>query len=274
MVCGRAMHSALVRERECSLAGTGDTLDCGAAIRKGTIMFQLKFYVRCVVSSVVAISLTCIGGQADAQTHGLQDLIATSGDFTVEDKRFFDFSYNAVGEMPPADMVDVIEIVDGDGNPGIRFQGAFIDSTFTAGGSDALIVYRVESLGPLITDIHLSGNPNLLGTAGSISVTEEVFGVNANGSTGPLIARVDIFEDGNAGFKEVDWADFSQPWQAVEVVKDILAFAGNGDVTLSRIDQTFSQVPEPAMSVSTLCGVVALVAILQRRLRRLGVRPC
>jgi hypothetical protein len=211
----------------------------------------------------LAISLACACGNALAQTHNLQDLIDTMGDFQVGDKRFHDFSYNAVGDMPPASNVNVIEITDSEGNFGIRFQAAFLDSTFTPGGSDALITFRVESLGPAITDVHLSGNPNLLGTAGSISVTEEVFGVLPNGSTGPLIARIDIFEDGVAGLKTTDWADFAQPWQTVEVVKDILAFAGNGDVVLSRVDQTFSQVPEPTAAMLMLVGL-AMVGTIRR----------
>lgn len=214
----------------------------------------------------VAVSLTFfLYGTAVAQTHNLQDLIDTMGDFTVEDKRFYDFSYDAVGDMPDAENVNVIEIVDGDGNPGIRFQGGFVDSTFTNGASDGLITFRVESLGPLITDVHLSGNPNLLGTAGSISVTEEVFGVLPSGATGPLIARTDIFEDGVAGLKTVDWADFAQPWRTVQVVKDILAFAGNGDVVLSRIDQTFSQVPEPASAMLMMVGLTAVGMIRRKR---------
>jgi hypothetical protein len=213
----------------------------------------------------IAASRTCFGGQIVADSYNLQELIDTSGSFTVGDKQFYEFSYHSVGDMPPAENVTVIEIFDGAGNPGIRFQGAFADSNASQGGSDALITYRVDAPGPLITDVHLSGNPNLLGTTGSISVTEEVFGVLPSGGTGPLIARIDIFEDGVAGLKVVDWADFAQTWQTVEVVKDILAFAGNGDVTLSRIDQTFSQVPEPVNSLLILLGVATASALGRRR---------
>jgi hypothetical protein len=216
--------------------------------------------------ATLTIALTFLAcTSALAQTHNLQDLIDTMGDFTVGDKTFHNFSYNAIGDMPLAENVNVIEIFDGEGNAGIRFQSAFLDSTFTPGGSDALITFRVSAPGQFITDVHLSGNPNLLGTAGSISVTEEVFGVLPNGATGPLIARIDIFEDGVAGLKSTDWADFSQPWQTVEVVKDILAFAGNGDVVLSRVDQTFSQVPEPTTALLMMVGLAAVSMVRRKR---------
>ena len=227
------------------------------------MMLRDKFLVGGMLLVAMTFGPVCFGGTISLG-HNLQELIDTSGSFVVGDKRFHNFTYNGVGEMPPAENVDVMEIFDGDGNPGIRFHGAFLDSTFTPGGSDALITYRVESLGPPITDVHLSGNPNLLGTAGSISVTEEVFGVLPNGATGPLIARIDIFEDGVAGLKDVDWADFAQTWRIVEVVKDILAFAGNGDVVLSRIDQSFSQIPEPATALLMLLGVLSVSAIRRR----------
>ena len=217
------------------------------------------------IALAVTISLACFCGNANAQIHNLQDLIDTMGFFEVEDLRFHSFSYSAVGQMPPAELVNVIEIVDGEGNPGFRLQGGFVDSASQPGASDALLGFKVDALGPDITDVHLSGNPNLLGTEGSISVTEEVFSV-INGSQDELLARLDIFEDGLAGFKGRDQVIFNRPVRTIEVFKDILGIGIDGDVTMSRIDQTFSRVPEPTTSLLMLAGITALSLIRRKRI--------
>ena len=47
----------------------------------------------------------------------------------VGDKTFGGFTYTITGDMPAASLVNVIPITDNAGNFGIRFQGAFIDTT-------------------------------------------------------------------------------------------------------------------------------------------------
>ena len=61
-----------------------------------------------------------------------------------------------------------------DGNLGIRFQGGFAD-VFGGAGSDALSSYTVTSLGQPIIDVHLAGNPAVIGPDGAediVTVTE------------------------------------------------------------------------------------------------------
>jgi len=47
----------------------------------------------------IAASRTCFGGQIVADSYNLQELIDTSGSFTVGDKQFYAFSYDPVGDM-------------------------------------------------------------------------------------------------------------------------------------------------------------------------------
>jgi hypothetical protein len=172
---------------------------------------------------------------------------------TVGDKRFSNFEYSAVGDMPDADRINVTRIQDDLGNLGIRFTGPFIDLVGN-GGSDATILYRVEALnqGQLITDVHLEGNPNVLGDGGSASVTEK-FGSQ----------QIDIYEDfGN--LKLVDWADLPAPVRFLDVEKDILLFGQTGSATISIIDQTFSQVPEPTAIFLALVGMT-IIGCARRR---------
>jgi hypothetical protein len=98
-----------------------------------------------------------------------------------------------------------------------------------------------------------------LGTLGSISVTETFLPLN---QVPPY--RMTIFDDQNLGTKLVDNTVFT-PIKSLNVQKDILALARLNPnepqaqtVTLSFVDQTFSQIPEPASGLLVLGAVVGL----------------
>lgn len=178
-----------------------------------------------------------------------------NGVIIVGDKRFSNFNYTAVGDMPGADRVNVTPIRDDLGHLGVRFTGPFIDLVGN-GGSDATITFQVDVLGSgmLINDVHLSGNPNVLGDGGSASVTETFAGQNI---------LLDIYDDfGN--LKLIDWADLAAPVRTLHVHKDILLFGQTGSATISIIDQTFSQIPEPAAALLAIIGLVAGLGVRRR----------
>jgi hypothetical protein len=189
-------------------------------------------------------------------TVALSTLTVPNGTLVVGDKTFTNFTYNFTGDMPIAANVNVIPITDDFGNFGIRFQGAFIDTTGDPGGSDALITYTVTAAqGMLISDAHLQGNPSLLGTQGSISVTETFLPLS---QVPPY--QMKIYADQNLGVKMTDQTAFT-PIQSLNVQKDILALAklpgSTGTpqtVTMSFVDQTFSQVPEASAVTMALIG--------------------
>lgn len=193
--------------------------------------------------------------------------LTDDGEMTVGDKKFTNFTYNFTNDMPDASGVNVIPIQDDDGNYGIRFQAAFMDDNDSQGGSDALITYKVEVTDPrfLIAGAHLMGNPNLLGNTGSISVTETFLPLGPAGEF-----TMDIFDDTNLPTpKLMDSVAFDQGYPMLNVQKDILAFArpeGN-DVTLSFVDQTFSQrlIPEPTAAYLLLAGLGSSVMFLRYR---------
>ena len=101
-----------------------------------------------------------------AATMTLEELVS-GGSITSGDKKFDEFGYEWDGDMPPPDRVNVVTIEDSQGNFGIQFQGGFLD---LAGGSSsaATITYRVSptSSGLFISDAHLEGNPEVVGTGG------------------------------------------------------------------------------------------------------------
>lgn len=193
------------------------------------------------------------------------------------DKKFTGFNYAATNDMPGAAGVNVIPILDdlGDndaatGNYGIRFQGAFMDLVSSPGGSDALINYMVEVTDPLqlISTAHISGNPNLLGPNGSISVTETFLPLGQNGEY-----TMEIYDDENfPNPKLTDSTTFLPPVTKLNVQKDILARAvvgtgGAGNTaTMSFVDQTYGQIPVPEATTVTL-ALIGLVSSLGYRRR-------
>ena len=109
-----------------------------------------------------------------------------------------------------------------------------------AGRLRRLITYMVEALDPnkLISDAHLAGNPTLLGTQGSISVTETFLPLGPGGEY-----TMKIFDDESVGQKLTDQTFFNPPVRKLNVQKDILVIATpqSQTVTMSFVDQTFSQ---------------------------------
>lgn len=213
-------------------------------------------------SSTTALIILGLAGTASANhISNLADLIANDGSVVVGDKLFDNFSYAWTGDMPDASGVNVIEYTDPDGNFGIQFQGAFIDLA-GGGASDALITFDVTVLDPnmLISDAHLSGNPAVVGGNGGQSfgsVTETFLTGNAN----DLLV---IFADEDQA-QLTDWVFFDQPVSTISVQKDIILFADDDAVaaTMSFVNQSFSQIPEPGSLA--LLGLGGLALLRRRR---------
>ena len=181
------------------------------------------------------------------------------GELQVGDKLFTDFTYDVIGNMPVASAVNVIPIQDAMGNYGFRLQGGFLDLPGD-GASDALLTYVVTVLDPnlWISDAHLVANASVVGDSDGIAIVTETFqpsGGNANMS---------VFDNGTVQ-QLVDWVDFDQLHRSLQVQKDILLEAGRASAgaSISFIDQTFSQVPEPA--TIALLGIGGATMLFGRR---------
>jgi hypothetical protein len=194
------------------------------------------------------------------------------------DKTFTNFTYLFTGDMPSPLLVNVVAIQDDAGNFGIRFQGNFTDTSATVGGSDALIEYKVtpDAL-HLISDAHLQGNPALLGGVGSIGVTETFLPLGQAGEYTMTIYDELVPDPQNPGMnirltKLVDWVDFAPPVMMLSVQKDIAALAqpGQPSVSISFVDQTFSQIiiPEPSAGLLVACVGLGLTMLRRRSTSR------
>lgn len=194
----------------------------------------------------------------------LDTLLVQGATYTVGDKKFSNFTLLRTGDMPTANSVNVAALLDDAGNYGIRLQGAFVDLPSSPGGSDFLLNYDVEALDPnkLISDAHLAGNPTLLGTQGSISVVETFLPLGPGGEY-----TMKIFDDESAGQKLTDVTFFNPPVRKLSVQKDILVIAtpNSQTVTMSFVDQTYSQTPEATTITMALISLVSLVGYRGRR---------
>ncbi len=214
-------------------------------------MRRLLLFLVLLTFPVSASAVTILG---DAVS--LDCLIMSGGSITAGDKTFDTFSYLSTGDMPDAKGVNVVAIQDDDGNYGIRFQGGFVDLASTTGASDALIGYSVTVTDKdnVITAMNTSGNPTLIGGAGSISVVGTVdFDEDA---------RTVIFDDESAGTQSSDTLDVPG-LTTFSVTNDILTIVvpkDPGTASLSYLDQTFTQssVPEPALISLLALGLVAV----------------
>jgi len=212
--------------------------------------------------------------RADVTDPTLQDLITTGGSLTIGDKVFSGFGYTpSSGEAPLASNITVGQIppagTDALGNVGIRFGMAGFD-TPNGTPTDFLITYTVTAPSALLTDIHLFSNLSIAGTPapGDSPFGHIVETINAAGN--PQIAQINnTVTPTSSSLSATATFNPPGPYTTLFVTKDIELFSTPGaNVTVSFIDQSFSQVPEPSAWLLTglelSCGCVL---VFGRRLR-------
>jgi hypothetical protein len=186
----------------------------------------------------------------------LESLIANGMSVQVGDKLFSDFQFIPSFNLP-VDEINVTALSNPVGY-GISFSGPFIaNSNIT---QDVVLKYSVAVTDPhqLISDVHLGFNGVVVG-AGVASVTEQIM---TNGFGTDTIAQLNVYNQGSPNPVFNDLANLLQPREKLFIQKDII-FGGGG--SLSIIDQTFSQVPEPSTLLLVGAGCAALVVLRRRK---------
>lgn len=210
---------------------------------------------RTTICSLVAVLFMVSQATAGSIPSGPSTLLSDlldGGSLVVGDKTFAEFTYNATGDMPPASAINVIPIIDDEGDLGIRFQGGFID-TVGGGASDSLITFSVTAPGAYIMGAELAGNVDVAN--GGVATVTETFLPEDTLSTLTI----------TSGVKLADATLFGTPVQTLNVQKDILLLADSAPATLSFVDQTFPQVPEPATGLMAIFGVLGLLGVRRGR---------
>lgn len=227
-----------------------------------------------IVSAVrVALALTlvvaCATG-ARAQLH-LSDLLVPGATFQNGDKLFSNFAYTPDTGMPAASDITVKAFTDAAGNLGIGFFDHWVNAN-TNTTEHATIQFTVTVTDPnkWISDVHMFGDPNVSqtvnGTDGTAKVTETVFaGLNDAG-------QLEIHDDVIGGVHHSKFADGMNvtPVKSLTIIKDLLFDNRGGLPSLTTVEQSFSQVPEPAFyQMSALLGLGGLGVF---RLRRKSIK--
>jgi hypothetical protein len=232
--------------------------------------------IACAIAAPVSaalVNLTPPAGAVNSNTGVLLSNLLNGTDMgiIVGDKIFTGFSYSALGDMPPANDVQVLGFRDPAGNWGVSFHGSFRD---LPGGtdSDALIRFMVEvdpeffAQGWRINDAHLF--------LGGVGVGDEsYFIVDESFSLSGINDTLNVFQStlGPGTTAQLSDSVFFDPGlQKLFVTKDINAFAAANSTVPARatvIDQSFSQelIPEPATLLLGGMSVLATIFVNRRR---------
>jgi hypothetical protein len=179
---------------------------------------------------------------------------------------FSNFSYTASGSNPIPSSQITVDTVTNDGI-GLSFHAPW-DAGTKNSSSDGTIDFRVTVLGGgnILEDIGLAQTSGVSGT-GYASVAENACGpAPCTATGGPLY----VFTFQNSGSRQAtDDMTFKKTYPSLNVEKDISVTAGSkGNATISVVQDTFSQIPEP-MTMGLIGGGLALlgVARLRRRIK-------
>jgi len=211
-----------------------------------------------IICSVAALAVTCVPG-ARAQivigpTVSLASLTNVGGDVLVGDKDFSNFSIS--GDFS-ASQINITSITE-NGNFGIRISGALV----SAGSPETLSLgYKVTVTNSpmLISAANLLFNGQVAGGSGQAQVTEQVF-TNGNQFAGQLFVFANATNSVlTASLPITPPQTFLNLSNNVFLTAQLPAFA-----TISTIDQTYTQVPEPSALALVAAGFAGL-ALLRRR---------
>lgn len=228
-------------------------------------------FVLATVAVACATSAMAASAKAAAVSYTLDQLIGdgTTG-VVIGDKQFYDFSYIAAPPggtgVPTAGQITVTPTT---GSPeGLRFS---FNWTASAGDRiDSVISYGVHTLTTVpqnfISGVGLDFNGTATGSSGAnssltnASVVEQIMDLHGND-----LGKVSVIDFGTGDPRNRDSSLFTlaSPARDVFVSKDISVVSnGGGTATITFVDNTFPQVPEPAS-----LGVLAMGGLLMLRRR-------
>ncbi len=220
------------------------------------ISFGRRFLLVCAAFAFLAIGYTPVSkaqiilGPSINMTN-----LVNGGDILVGDKDFTDFTISGDFQASQVNITPIIE----NGDFGIRFSGALV-----AGGSamDLILGYQVSVTNSpdLIADANLLFNGVVVGGPGLAEVVEQVY-TNNN----MFYGQMDVFATQTTNQLSAS-LPIVPPQPFLNINKDVLITASlPAFSSISTIDQTFTQVPEPSALVLVAAGFTGLALLRRRR---------
>jgi hypothetical protein len=191
----------------------------------------------------------------DGGTISLSDLGTGNFSILVGDKLFSDFGITGYD----ASNIVVQGIIENGNDYGIQFQGGFSSSN---GSMEVNLSYAVNvtNSNNLISGANLSFNGLVLGSNGVAEVTEAVYT-----NTSYLYGDMTVYASPSSNLLSTTMS-INPPQSGLNIDKDIFTYAINlSDASISTINQSFVQVPEPSSIVLSLVGVFALLSFRRRK---------
>ena len=198
------------------------------------------------------------------QTINLATVINNGLGVQIGDKLFRDFSFSySDNNTNNTDLVSANVNLTALSNV-VGFGVSFTQPLLAIGTDfkDIGLKYSATVTDPnfLISDIHLSIT-GAAGNGGSGSVSEDVF---VGGFSGTNVGHIQAAIPGSS----TDQANIVPPVVELWVQKDVKVNGGgaaNGNASITIIDQTFSQVPEPSTVLLVGLGLLGVAALNRKR---------
>ena len=228
-----------------------------------------------ILAALLGIGASTVSATPIPGVNSLQDLInrspsgaPVSSGIVIGDKTFYGFSYqssqtSAINPAPTASQISVAQPPGPD--IGLQFSYAwFSENGFN---EDSVIQYCVHVNDPTkaidAVTLTFNGTAPVPGALTNSTVTEQVTDLQ-----GHPLANISVFDNGQ-GMTQIDQStgQLTPPRGDICVSKDIQLHsaaiqAGGGVATISVVDNTYHQVPEPAsLALLSLGGL----ALLRRR---------
>jgi hypothetical protein len=222
--------------------------------------------LRPALGLIMAFALACTATAATSDN--LQDLVNTNGSLTIGDKVFNNFGYQESG-LTSFDASQITVTAS--------FQNGIYFLTYTGNMSlvsasgptsaDLLLSYTVTALSGQISMIDQSYTGG--GTSGSANISIDETASHDGIVYGSSHLEIGDFSDPPAESTFTgDDLDINPPQASLDIVKDMgfgLSASNGGQVEISRVAQSFHQVPEPGTTTMLVLGSVLMLVICVRR---------
>ena len=222
--------------------------------------------------------VTMIQSAQAAFTDNLADLVANNGSLTIDDKTFSGFSYLATG-TPGLSGFNAANITVTASSVGgvdfLTYGGNIQIAGLAAGTADLSLGYTVTASAGKISMIDQRYTGGAL--SGSLLINETATSVGAPTAHSQLsvndVSDPNTYPSGPFDIGENDLLSVIPPQTTLTVTKD-LSFAispvsgGVGQVSVSSIQQSFHQVPEPTTMIAGALLLLPFGASALRILRR------